>query len=349
MKNIFYISIMIFLLLGCVSTNINRKSEDVFLDDYRQYETGISTISDLCGISENFRKLLLFESDVQLDTNIYDIPVTLEFYRKWNTKKKKWINKPFLKNISINLTVSDLCRISEKFYTYLLFKSDIQLDTNVYDIPVTLEYCRNWNNEPFLINISILKHSLGTGKAGSDEYILFKTEKITIPFYSDVDKKSFAKIIETEYATREQQKARIEENRRLNPNNYDYQNLPILSMATMGVEYAPNPILIIGEVYIADQLRLFYIINRMNNGNYNIGQEKGTYGMYQFILKNSSGEVLDGIGGHMFADTAYLKYLGTTKVIMSNGYERWLPYFEMIKKNPHISNIRKIVRECEDW
>lgn len=40
--------------------------------------------------------------------------------------------------------------------------------------------------------------------------------------------------------------------------------------------------------------------------------------MYQFIMKNSSGEGLGGIGGHMFADTAYLRYLGTKKVIMSN-------------------------------
>lgn len=42
-----------------------------------------------------------------------------------------------------------------------------------------------------------------------------------------------------------------------NPNNYDYQKLSVLSMATMDVEYAPNPTLVKGKVYIADQLRLF--------------------------------------------------------------------------------------------
>lgn len=42
--------------------------------------------------------------------------------------------------------------------------------------------------------------------------------------------------------------------------------------------------------YIADQLRLFYIIDRMENGDYNIGQESSIYGMYHFILKNTLGE-----------------------------------------------------------
>lgn len=87
----------------------------------------------------------------------------------------------------------------------------------------------------------------------------------------------------------------------------------------------------------------------MENGDYNIGQESSMYGMYQFILKNTSGEALVGIGGHMFADTAYLRYLGTTKVIMSNGYERWLPYYELIKKNPHESKTVQIIRECDKW
>lgn len=41
------------------------------------------------------------------------------------------------------------------------------------------------------------------------------------------------------------------------PNNYDYQKLSVLFMATMYVEYAPNPTLLKGKVYIADQLRLF--------------------------------------------------------------------------------------------
>lgn len=51
----------------------------------------------------------------------------------------------------------------------------------------------------------------------------------------------------------------------------------------------------------------------------------------------------------MFADTAYLRYLGTTKVIMSNGYERWLPYYELIKKNPHERKTVQIIRECVKW
>ena len=87
----------------------------------------------------------------------------------------------------------------------------------------------------------------------------------------------------------------------------------------------------------------------MANGDYNIGQDSGSYGRYQFILRNSSGESMEGIDGYMFTNTAYLRYLGTTEVIMSDGYVRYLPYFEMLKKNPHEDEIRKIIEECEKW
>lgn len=44
-------------------------------------------------------------------------------------------------------------------------------------------------------------------------------------------------MIEEEYVFRQKQKERIAENKRLNPSNYDYQDLPVISMATMGVAY----------------------------------------------------------------------------------------------------------------
>ena len=50
-------------------------------------------------------------------------------------------------------------------------------------------------------------------------------------------------MIEEEYVFRQKQKERIAENKRLNPSNYDYQDLPVISMATMGVVYAPIQIL----------------------------------------------------------------------------------------------------------
>lgn len=202
-------------------------------------------------------------------------------------------------------------------------------------------------SKAFPRNISFIFHELGDGKPGTEKYITYSTKKVTLPFYTEDERNNAFNILVEDYKRMKQQKERIAENRRLNPNNYDYQYLEVLSMATMGVDYAPNPTLIRGNVYIADQLRAFYIINRMENGEYNIGQESSIYGTYQFILKNSSGESMGGTGGHMFADTAYLRYLGTTEVIMSNGYIRHLPHFEMLKKNPHI--LRKIIEECEKW
>lgn len=234
---------------------------------------------------------------------------------------------------------------------------DYSLNSHFLKIPVTAHFYRRTNSdgsawlelsEPFLRDISFTKHILGSGKVGSDEYITYTSEIITLPFYTEEEQEKAFEILIEEYDLRQKQKERIAENRRLSPNNFDYQNLPVLSMATMGVEYAPNPTLVFGKVYFAKQLVSFYIINRMEDGTYNIGQESSVYGMYQFILKNSSGEAMGGIGGHMFAENAYFRYLGKTKVIMSNGYERWLPYFEMIKKNPS-DKILKIIEECERW
>ena len=233
------------------------------------------------------------------------------------------------------------------------------LDEKFLALPINIDYFARYysDNEgyekfydfakAFPRNISFTVHELGNGKSGTEKYITYTTKTVTLPFYTEEEKINAFNVLVEDYKRMKQQKERIAENRRLNPNNYDYQDLKVLSMATMGIEYAPNPPLIRGNVYIADQLSSFYIINRMENGDYNIGQESSIYGTYQFILKNSSGESMGGIGGHMFADTAYFRYLGTMEVITSNGYVRHLPYFEMLKKNPH--TIRKIIKECEKW
>lgn len=249
------------------------------------------------------------------------------------------------------------CTVEDIEYLALnVINSDRHFDNSFLEIPVTAEFYRQTTadgnywlefSEPFLRDITFIKHTLGNGKVGTEEYITCSEEKITLPFYTEEEKEKAFKVLVEEYDVRQQQKARIAENRRLNPNNYDYQNLPVLSMVTMGVEYAPNPALVQGRVYYAKNLAGFYIINRMDDGSYNIGFDS-YYGGYQFILKNSSGETMGGIGGHMFAESAYLKYLGTMEVIMSNGYVRYLPYFEMLKKNPH-SKIQNIIEECEKW
>ena len=263
------------------------------------------------------------------------------FEEKAEQNQKDWIKTHSFEK---EARVSDF-----DFLTDFIKNGNLNIYNEICDFHLTARYYKDRKGSDILQEIILTYHTLGNGKPGTEEYIIFTTKKIPLSFRTDEEKENSLNLILAEYNTRKEQKARIAENRRLNPDNYDYQNLPVLSMATMGVKYAPNPVLIPGKVYIADQLRLFYIINSMDNGDYNIGQEESVYGMYQFILKNSSGEAMGGIGGHMFADTAYLRYLGTTKVIMSNGYERWLPYFEMIKKNPHISNVAKIVRECEEW
>ena len=263
-----------------------------------------------------------------------------------DTKYKRYTSK--------NVTVGEVRKFAE-----LNKNLATPLDEKFLALPINIDYFSRYysDNEgyekfydfakAFPRNISFTVHELGNGKPGTEKYITYTTKTVTLPFYTEEEKINAFNVLVEDYKRMKQQKERIAENRRLNPNNYDYQDLKVLSMATMGIEYAPNPPLIRGNVYIADQLSSFYIINRMENGDYNIGQESSIYGTYQFILKNSSGESMGGIGGHMFADTAYFRYLGTMEVITSNGYVRHLPYFEMLKKNPH--TIRKIIKECEKW
>ena len=284
-----------------------------------------------------------------------------EAFANYKEKRKQEIistrDKADVHSKQFKLVEKKDCKVEDIEYLAMsIINGDRHFDNSFLEIPVTAEFYRQTTadgnywlefSEPFLRDITFIKHTLGNGKVGTEEYITCSEEKITLPFYTEEEKEKAFKVLVEEYDVRQQQKARIAENRRLNPNNYDYQNLPVLSMVTMGVEYAPNPALVQGRVYYAKNLTGFYIINRMDDGSYNIGFDS-YYGGYQFILKNSSGETMGGIGGHMFAESAYLKYLGTMEVIMSNGYVRYLPYFEMLKKNPH-SKIQNIIEECEKW
>ena len=230
----------------------------------------------------------------------------------------------------------------------LIVNDEKGFDEDFLDLPIMIQYVQDSDYKSDIFSISFTAHKLGEGKAGTPAYIQYTSEEVTMNFKTDEQKEVAYKALKEEYERRKEQKRRIEENRRLNPKEFDYQKLPVLDMATMGVHYAPNPSLIVGNVYLADRLRVFYVINQMGNNEYNIGEDPtfSSYGSYQFILRNSSSK---GMSDYMFADTAYLRYFGTKEVIMSNGYVRYMPYFELLKINPHENAIRKIVDECEKW
>lgn len=291
----------------------------------------------------------------------------LEFVFAWNFKfdVRKSNYKKILDNYKVEVWIPRHTSTRRATVRQIDFLRDAVANSNtnfsdtIFDIPVDIQYCEYWDCErveteikrvEIVKSISFISHKLGNGEVGTDGYITYTTEEVTLPFCTDEEKKIvFDKIIE-EYNIRQEQKARIAENRRLRPNNVDYQNLPVLSMPTMGIKYAPNPLLVRGNVYIAEGLKFFYVIDYcMEDGTYNIGCES-YHGGYQFILRNTSGENIRS-SGHVFTDTetAYLRYLGTTEVIMSSGYVRYLPYFEMLKKNPHETEIRKIIAECKKW
>lgn len=262
-------------------------------------------------------------------------------YLKEN-KKDKTIARDFILSY---LAREDI--YSEKYKLY-----DEKRDI-ILDIPVSVEYYRRWNEaagnwlevaEPFARNISYTAHELGKGKLGTDEYLIYKTERISLPFGTEEEKQLAYQAIEAEKLRRIQQKERIAEDRRLYPERLEYTEYPVLDMATMGISIAPNPALKQGQIYVASNLLAFYVINVMDSGNYNIGQHTGAtlYGSYQFVLKNSSGSPMPT---YMFADTAYFRYLGQIEVMDSNGYIRYLPHFEMLKKN----TLQQIIEECSAW
>ena len=74
-----FIGLISFLFFGCASLNTTNKPEDYYSENYRRYRTENRTISDLCKISETFYSYLL-SSEIQFDTDIYDIPVAFEVY-----------------------------------------------------------------------------------------------------------------------------------------------------------------------------------------------------------------------------------------------------------------------------
>lgn len=262
----------------------------------------------------------------------------LEFVFAWNFKFdiRKSDYKKILDNYKKEVWIPTHTRRRAETVGHIAFLRNAVVNSNmnfgdtIFDLPVTIQYYEHWDwdwvhgAEEIVQRIFFTSHKLGNGEVGTDEYITYTTEEVSLPFCTDEEKKiAFDKILE-EYNTRQEQKARIAENRRLRPSNIDYQNLPVLSMPTMGIKYAPNPLLVRGNIYIANGLRVFYVIN--------LGES----------IRSS---------GYVFTDTetAYLRYLGTTEVIMSSGRVRYLPYFEMLKKNPPQTEIRKIVDECEKW
>lgn len=279
---------------------------------------------------------LLSALNLKLDVRNSNYNKLLEKY-----KQDFWIpNHPTTQK----MTVGDITYFKDS-----IKNKNMNFNKSIYNIPIIMKGYERWDEKKIFNEISFTAHNLGNGKVGSDEYIKYTTKDITLNFSTEEDKQiAFTKIVE-EYNIRQIQKSRIVENKRLNQNRLDYNSYPTISMATMGISYAPNPLLIPGKIYIADQMKCFFVINRMENGDYNIGQDIGSYGGYQFILKNASGNSMGEIRGYLFTDTALLRYLGTTEVITSDGYVRYLPYFDMLEKNPHENQIRKIIKECEEW
>ncbi|MBD5412421.1 MAG: hypothetical protein HDR51_06725 [Treponema sp.] len=280
-----------------------------------------------------------------------------EFVFAWNFKFdiRKSNYKKIFDNYQKEVWIPTHTRMRTETVRDIAFLKNAVVNSNknfgdtIFNIPITIQYYEHWDKGEVIQKIAFTSHKLGNGEVGTEGYITYTTEEVSLPFYTDEEKRNtFDKIVE-EYNIRQEQKARIAENRRLRPNDIDYQDLPILSMPTMGIKYAPNPLLVRGKVYIAEGFRAFYVINRMEDGTYNIGSDS-SLGGYQFILRNTSGESIRS-SGYVFTDTetAYLQYLGTTEVIMSDGRIRYLPYFEMLKKNPHETGIRKIINECKEW
>ncbi len=251
-------------------------------------------------------------------------------------------------------TVSDLEYFSDK-----LRSNEGQFDEAILEIPITAKFYRRQNesktdwmdySEKFLRDISFFKHSLGNGKPGSVEYISYKTDYVTLPFYTDEEKERAFEALVEEINVRKEQKKRIAENKKLNPNNYDYMNLPVLYMARMDEFYEKNPTLVSGKVYLADELYYFHIVNRMGSNEYNMAANRG-YGSYQFIIEDVSGKEMKNLGdyGYYFMSTAYLRYVGTELVFMADGSKRYLPYFEILEKDPSNNKVRTILRECQNW
>ena len=121
------------------------------------------------------------------------------------------------------------CKIEDIEYLAMsILNGDRHFDNSFLEIPVTAEFYRQMTadgnywlefSEPFLRDITFTKHTLGNGKVGTEEYITWSEEKITLPFYTAEEKDKAFKVLVEEYDVRQEHKVRIAENNRLAEEN----------------------------------------------------------------------------------------------------------------------------------
>ena len=156
-----------------------------------------------------------------------------EAFANYKEKRKQEIistrDKADVHSKQFKLVEKKDCKVEDIEYLAMsIINGDRHFDNSFLEIPVTAEFYRQTTadgnywlefSEPFLRDITFIKHTLGNGKVGTEEYITCSEEKITLPFYTEEEKEKAFKVLVEEYDVRQQQKARIAENRRLAEEN----------------------------------------------------------------------------------------------------------------------------------
>lgn len=107
------------------------------------------------------------------------------------------------------------------FFVETILNSEDKFDDSILDIPIITEYYRRWWHPylifedwyefsvPFIRTIRFTKHKLSNGIPGTDEYLEYSADVVSLPFYTEIEKqKAFEAIVE-EYKCLQQHENRV--------------------------------------------------------------------------------------------------------------------------------------------
>lgn len=115
---------------------------------------------------------LLFAWNFKLDVRKSNYNKSLEKY-----KQDVWIPEH---TTTQKLTVGDI-----GYFKNAIKGSQTNFGNSIYSIPIIIKGYKRWDGKTILEGISFVSHKLGNGKPGSDEYIKYTSENITLKFSTD--------------------------------------------------------------------------------------------------------------------------------------------------------------------
>ena len=225
--------------------------------------------------------------------------------------------------------------------SYLTWDTFKYVGTEFFGIPATVEYCceknenaksekTKWKGQAVARKIYFRSYTLGSGEAGSDEYIIpAESKTVVLPYYTNEEKRAAREAIKNEAAKKKEQAERMEQDKKLNPGRISYNVSEKIDFSELKPIFSDeSPRFVEGKVYDTESLNLFvagYTI-KSDGSRFSFMANNGRYmrNRYEFLLLNS---------GEIGASGNFVRYLGIAELVDGFGNVKYFEKWELLKEN----------------